>query len=181
MTHSIHTTPVIGFCAFSGTGKTTLLRKLIPLLRQRKLRLGVIKHAHHGFDVDHPGKDSFELRKADTYQTLISSAKRKALITEFDDQPEPTLAELIDDLDHAHIDLVLVEGFKHEHYAKIELHREALDKPYLHEQDVDIIAIAADHAVNSDRQLPLLDINQPEQIADFIYQRIYLTTQQNDD
>ena len=78
------------------------------------------------------------------------------------------------------IDLVLVEGFKSEHFAKIELHRAALAKPYLHEQDEDIIAIAADHAVNSAKQLPLLDLNQPEQIADFIYQKIYLKSQQTD-
>ena len=180
MNYSTDTSPIIGFAAYSGTGKTTLLRNLIPLLRQRQLRLGVIKHAHHDFDVDHPGKDSFELRKADSYQTLICSAKRKVLITEFYQQPEPTLEQLIDDLDHAQIDLVLVEGFKHEHFAKIELHRAALAKPYLHEQDEDIIAIAADHAVNSAKQLPLLDLNQPEQIADFIYQKIYLQSRQTD-
>ncbi|MBT3723091.1 MAG: molybdopterin-guanine dinucleotide biosynthesis protein B, partial [Gammaproteobacteria bacterium] len=121
--------PVIGFSAFSGTGKTTLLKKIIVLLRERDIRLAVIKHAHHDFEIDHPGKDSFELRKADAYQMLISSGKRKALITEFASfQQEPSLNELIDDLDHENIDLILVEGFKREHFAKIELHRESLNK-----------------------------------------------------
>lgn len=165
--------PVIGFSAYSGTGKTTLLTQLIPLLRLRKLRLAVIKHAHHGFDVDHPGKDSFELRKADVQQMLISSSKRKALITEFAQGPEPTLDELIHDLDHELLDLVLVEGFKKAHFAKIELHREALGKPYLFEQDEDIIALATDHPVTDDHQLPVLDMNQPQDIADFIYTMIY--------
>ncbi len=161
-------TPVIGFCAYSGTGKTTLLTRLIPLLRQKQLCLAVIKHAHHGFEVDHPGKDSFELRKAEACQVLISSARRKALITEFDDhRQEPGLAELLADLDHERIDLVLVEGFKHEHFAKIELHRRELGKPYMHPQDSDIIALATDHPVTTD--LPVLDVNQAEEIANFIY------------
>ena len=139
-------------------------------MRQKHLCLAVIKHAHHDFEIDHQGKDSFELRKADACQVLVSSAKRKALITEFDDsKTEPTLSELIAELDHTRLDLVLVEGFKQEHFDKIELHREALAKPYMHDQDPDIIALATDHPVLTD--LPLLDINNPAQIADFIYQR----------
>lgn len=165
-------TPVIGFSAYSGTGKTTLLKSVIPLLREKNLRLGVIKHAHHDFEIDHPGKDSFELRKADAFQVLISSRKRKALITEyFDDQEEPRLAELIAELEHDCIDLILVEGFKNEHFDKIELHREALARPYLYERDADIIALATDHPVST--ELPLLDINQPQAIADFIYKTVY--------
>lgn len=160
-------TPVVGFSAYSGTGKTTLLKQLIPLLREKQLRLAVIKHAHHGFEIDHPGKDSFELRKARACQVLISSARRKALVTEFDEgQQEPALGELLKDLDHGKIDLVLVEGFKRAHFSKIELHRSALGKPYLYEHDSDIIALAADHIVAS--HLPVLDINDPQQVADFI-------------
>lgn len=167
--------PVIGFSAYSGTGKTTLLTQLIPLLRAKNLRLGVIKHAHHDFEVDHPSKDSFKLRKADSYQTLISSARRKALITEFEqDQHEPNLTELINDLDHQHIDLILVEGFKKEHFAKIEIHRQELGKPYLFENDSDIIALAADHPVTTD--LPFLDLNQPENIAEYIFNEVYQTS-----
>jgi molybdopterin-guanine dinucleotide biosynthesis adapter protein len=165
-------TPVIGFSAYSGTGKTTLLKQVIPLLRECGIRLAVIKHAHEGFEIDHPGKDSFELRKADTYQVLISSGKRKALITEFSGQPEPTLGELIADLDHSRIDLVLVEGFKREHFDKIELHRSDLGKPYLYLQDQDIIAIATDHELAMVNTLPVFDINQPQQIAEFICNRL---------
>ena len=166
--------PVIGFSAYSGTGKTTLLKKIIVLLRQRDLRLAVIKHAHHDFEIDHPGKDSFELRKADAYQMLNSSSKRKALITEFASfQQEPTLNELINDLDHENIDLILVEGFKREHFAKIEIHRKSLDKPYLFENDSDIIALATDHPVNTTTDLMLLDMNKPEVIADFIFNLVY--------
>ena len=166
--------PVIGFSAYSGTGKTTLLKKIIVLLRQRDLRLAVIKHAHHDFEIDHPGKDSFELRKADAYQMLISSSKRKALITEFASfQQEPTPNELINDLDHENIDLILVEGFKREHFAKIEIHRKSLDKPYLFENDSDIIALATDHPVNTTTDLMLLDMNKPEVIADFIFNLVY--------
>ncbi|MBC8211442.1 MAG: molybdopterin-guanine dinucleotide biosynthesis protein B [Gammaproteobacteria bacterium] len=166
--------PVIGFSAYSGTGKTTLLKKIIVLLRQRDIRIAVIKHAHHDFEIDHPGKDSFELRKAGAYQMLISSARRKALITEFESfQAEPKLFELIDDLDHANIDLILVEGFKREHFAKIELHRAALNKPYLFENDQDIIALASDHNQDIQTDLQLLDLNKPEMIADFIYRLVF--------
>ena len=166
--------PVIGFSAYSGTGKTTLLKKIIALLRKRDIRLAVIKHAHHDFEVDHPGKDSFELRKADAYQMLISSGKRKALITEFASfQQEPSLNELIDDLDHENIDLILVEGFKSEHFAKIELHREQMHKPYLFKNDSDIIALATDHPVTEETDLMLLDLNQPEEISEFIFNLIH--------
>jgi len=166
--------PVIGFSAFSGTGKTTLLKKIIVLLRQRDIRLALIKHAHHAFEIDYPGKDSFELRKAGAYQMLISSATRKALVTEFEPfQEEPTLPDLINDLDHANIDLILVEGFKREHFAKIELHRAALNKPYLFQNDQDIIALASDHELKLETDLQLLDLNQPEMIADFIYRLVF--------
>jgi len=166
--------PVIGFTAVTGTGKTTLLKKIIVLLRKRDIRLAVIKRAHDDFDIDHPGKDSFELRKADAYQMLISSAKRKALITEFESyQQEPSLNELIDDLDHENIDLILVEGFKREHFAKIELHRKGLNQPYRYETDSDIIALATDHPVSPETDLMLLDMNQPESIAEFIFNLVY--------
>lgn len=165
-------TPVIGFSAYSGTGKTTLLKKLIPLLREKGLRLAVIKHAHHDFEIDHPGKDSFELRKAAANQVLISSARRKALITEFDaEQQEPSLEALIEELDHSNLDLVLVEGFKREHFNKIELNRASFQRPFLYPEDGDIIALATDREVPT--ELPVLDINQPGDIAEFIYQSVY--------
>jgi molybdopterin-guanine dinucleotide biosynthesis protein MobB len=179
MPNNKHQPPVIGFSAYSGTGKTTLLTKVIPLLRLCKLRLAVIKHAHEDFDIDQPGKDSFEIRKADTYQVLISSQKRKALITEYGDQPESSLSELIDDLDHSHLDLILVEGFKREHFDKIELHRADLNKPFLYQQDDDIVALATDQPVTMTKDLPLLDINKPEQIAGFICTRLNLVTEED--
>ena len=179
MNLAVNNTPIIGFSAYSGTGKTTLLKKVIPLLRLCHLRLAVIKHAHEGFEIDQPGKDSFEIRKADSYQVLISSAKRKALITEYGDQPEPGLQELIADLDHSRLDLILVEGFKREHFDKIELHRVALDKPYLYPQDNDIVALATDAPVILSKDLPLLDINKPEQIAGFICKRLNLVQEED--
>ena len=114
------------------------------------------------------------MRKADVYQTLISSSRRKALITEFEPyQPEPTLNDLIADLDHSNIDLILVEGFKQEHFAKIELHRAGLDKPFLFQHDDDIIALASDHPVDTRNDLLLLDMNDAQAVADFIYNLIY--------
>jgi len=171
----IRQTPVIGFCAYSGTGKTTLLKKVIPILRDRQLRIAVIKHAHHDFEIDHPGKDSIELRQAGAGQVLVSSRKRKALMVELeDDQVEPTLPELINDLDHSKLDLILIEGFKQEAYYKIELHRDRLNKPLLYKNDPNIIAIATDHVHSS--HLPVLDINQTEQIVDFMLEFVCLKT-----
>jgi molybdopterin-guanine dinucleotide biosynthesis protein MobB len=171
--------PIVGFAAYSGTGKTTLLTQLIPLLKLHKLRLAVIKHAHHDFDIDHPGKDSYELRHAGASQMLISSARRKALISEMDDLEEPALTDLISDLDKSRFDLILVEGFKSEHFAKIELHRTTLGKPFLYESDDDIIALATDQTVSTSKNMALLDLNQPQQIADFIYKTIYQPYHQN--
>jgi molybdopterin-guanine dinucleotide biosynthesis protein MobB len=158
--------PVLGFAARSGTGKTTLLTKLIPLLRSRGLEIGVIKHAHHQFDIDQPGKDSYRLRQAGARQTLIASDTRHALITEATETGDPSLAGLIAALDPELVDLVLVEGFRHEPYPKIELHRPALGKPLLSQSDPTIVAVASDAAV--DTELPRLDLNEPSQIADFV-------------
>jgi molybdopterin-guanine dinucleotide biosynthesis protein MobB len=158
--------PVLGFAARSGTGKTTLLTKLIPLLRTRGLEVGVIKHAHHQFDIDQPGKDSYRLRQAGARQTLIASDTRRVLITEAAVPADPSLAGLVAALDPGLLDLVLVEGFRHEPYPKIELHRPALGKPLLSRSDPTIVAVASDTAVVT--ELPLLDLNQPRQIADFV-------------
>jgi len=162
-----HAKPVLGFAAFSGTGKTTLLVKLLPLLLKRGIRVGMIKHAHHNFDIDTPGKDSYMLRKAGARQMLIASSRRRALMTETPEQQEPQLEELIKSLSLDSIDLVLVEGFKHLAFPKIELHRSELGKPLLHPEDSNIIALAADHAPDN-RDLPTLDINDADAIADFI-------------
>ena len=159
--------PVLGFAAFSGTGKTTLLEQLIPLLTARGIRVGMVKHAHHEFDIDKPGKDSYRLRKAGARQMLIASSQRQALMTENAAPQESRLDELITRLDLDDIDLVLVEGFKHVPFPKIELHRKELGKTLLHPNDADIIAVASDHLADCG-DLPALDINDPAAIAAFI-------------
>ena len=168
------TIPILGFCAYSGTGKTTLLRQIIPLLKQRGLRVSVIKHAHHDFDLDFPGKDSYELRKSGADQTVICTMTRMATITEFSrpDQ-EPDLQQIIDSLDHSRADIVLVEGYKDTRFPKIELHRAALRKPYLFDKDDSVIAIACDAQPPHDLSIPVLDINDIDSIAKFIYDDFY--------
>ena len=162
-------TPLIGFCAFSGTGKTTLLIQLIPILKARGIRLAVIKHAHHNFDVDQKEKDSYKLRHAGAKQMLISSAKRWALMSELDEQQdELTLCELIEQIDHKNIDLILVEGFKKEVFTKIELHRPSLGHPLMCIDDENIIALATDDVSNAPNNVVQLDINEPNEIATFI-------------
>lgn len=168
--------PLLGFCAFSGTGKTTLLSRLIPILRSGGIRIGVVKHAHHSFDIDHPGKDSFRLRQAGAAQMLIASRGRLAWIEELPPRGEedPTLGEILTRLDPAHLDLVLVEGFKRESFPKIELHRPSLGRPLIFPRDPDVIAIACDGPLNGPTAtIPQLDLNHPPEIADFV-QRWYL-------
>jgi len=172
MTSSI---PILGFSAYSGTGKTTLLRQLIPLLKARGLRVSVIKHAHHHFDLDFPGKDSYELRKSGADQTVICTTSRMATITEFD-QPadEPELHQIIASLDTERADIILVEGYKDIQFPKIELHREALGKPYLYINDDSFIALACDTEAPQGINIPVLDINDVEAIATHIYENYYL-------
>ncbi|MGZ8201391.1 MAG: molybdopterin-guanine dinucleotide biosynthesis protein B [Methylosarcina sp.] len=160
--------PILGFAAASGTGKTTLLEQLIPILRQHGLRVGLIKHSHHSFDIDHPGKDSFRLREAGANPVMLVSRKRRAVITEFDSQDEPRLDEQLEAFEQNGLDLILVEGFKSEPIPKIELHRIALKKPLLYPGDPNIIAIASDCPLTLPNPLVQLDINQPNQIAEFI-------------
>jgi molybdopterin-guanine dinucleotide biosynthesis protein B len=159
--------PVLGFAAWSGTGKTTLLRQLIPRLAERGLRTGVIKHAHHDFDIDIPGKDSYELRKAGAPQVLVASARRQALITETPGGNDPDLDALVARLDHDTLDLVLVEGFRHVAFPRMELHRHATGHPPLYPDDASIIAVACDHPLD-DCPLPVLDLNVPAAIGEFI-------------
>ncbi len=166
-------TPLVAFVAYSGTGKTTLLEQLIPWLRQREIRIATVKHTHHQFDIDHPGKDSYRMRAAGAQQVLVASRRRWALISEIgEEQAEPDLNQLLHALDHDHLDLVLVEGFKHEAIPKIELHRPALGKPLLCPDDAGIVAVASDAPVALPRQLPLLDINRVDTLGNFILQRI---------
>lgn len=160
--------PLLGFAAYSGTGKTTLLKQLIPLLRNTGLRLGVIKHAHHQVEVDQPGKDSYELRKAGAGQVLLASSRHWALMVDEQEAREPVLTELLTRLDRSRLDLVLVEGFRHLEFPKIELHRKDLGKPFLYPQDKSIVAIASDCSIEDGSGLQRLDLNDPLAIADYI-------------
>jgi molybdopterin-guanine dinucleotide biosynthesis protein B len=164
MNHS--TIPILGFAAASGTGKTTLLSQLLPLLKKANLRVGLIKHSHHDFEIDHAGKDSFELRKAGATTVAIVSKYRRAIIEEFENHLEPNLVDQIALFSSEKIDLLLVEGFRSEAFAKIELHRTELKKPFLHLNDPHIIAVATNSVLNTD--LPQLNLNKPTEIADFI-------------
>lgn len=157
--------PLLGFAAFSGTGKTTLLEAMLPKLVERGIRIAVIKHAHHNFDIDQEGKDSYRLRKAGASQMLISSRYRRALVTETPEE-EANLPHLISQLDQTALDLILVEGFKKLDFPKIELHREEVGKPWLHPDDSNIIAVAANIPANT--HLPQMDINNLDQITDFV-------------
>jgi len=159
--------PMLGFAAFSGTGKTTLLEQLIPQLTAQGIRIAVVKHAHHAFDIDKPGKDSHRLRKAGARQMLIASSQRTALMTENPAPREPRLDELVERLDLDAVDLVLVEGFKQVPFPKIELHRAALGKTLLFPDDPCIIGLACDHQPDTGT-LPLLNINDTAAIVSFI-------------
>lgn len=163
--------PVLGFCAHSsGIGKTTLLTQLIPALVSQGLRISVIKHAHHDFDIDHEGKDSYRLRQAGAVQMMIGSRQRWALMTELARTPhaenEPNLGHLLAQMDAKLTDLVLAEGFKHEAIPKIEVHRAHLGKPLLAEHDENIIAIATDTPLSIDK--PQIDLNNIDAMAAFI-------------
>lgn len=171
MTPSDSSTPVLGFAAYSGTGKTTLLLKLLPLLKGRGLHIGLIKHAHHDFDVDKPGKDSYELRKGGADRVLVASSRRWALMVERDQDENPRLEDLVDRIDRDGLDLILVEGFKLEAFPKIELYRPSLGYPPMYPQDASIVAVASDEPLAAPLTLPLLDINEPQSIADFILAR----------
>lgn len=160
-------TPVLAIAAWSGTGKTTLLKKLIPALCARGIRPGLIKHTHHNMDVDKPGKDSYELRKAGAAQTMVASRERWALMTETPDEAPLDLAYLVSRMDHSTLDLVLVEGFKHEAVAKILLFRSDAGHDVSElTLDEHVIAVVSDVAL--DVEVPVLDLNDEDRIAEFI-------------
>ncbi|MCU7906868.1 MAG: molybdopterin-guanine dinucleotide biosynthesis protein B [Candidatus Thiodiazotropha sp. (ex Epidulcina cf. delphinae)] len=167
--------PLLGFSAYSGTGKTTLLTRLLPILKNQGLRIAVVKHAHHLFEIDHPKKDSYALRKAGAAQMLVTSRGRMALISESDtSRPEPGLACMLGYLDPEALDLVLVEGFKREPFNKIELHRPSLGKPLLCHTDPNIVAVATDETINGvPHHLPILNLNNSQEIAGFIRQHMH--------
>ena len=161
---------IFGFAGYSGSGKTTLIEKLIPLFVKRGLRVSLIKHAHHTFDVDQPGKDSFRHRHAGCTEVLVTSSRRWALMHELRGAPEPTLKEQMERLSPC--DLLLVEGFKHEPISKLEVYRAEVGESMIHPHDSNIVAIASDAKVDS--QLPQLDLNAPEAIAAFVLKHVGL-------
>ncbi len=160
--------PVLGFAAYSGTGKTTLLKLLLPQLHARGLRIGVIKHTHHDFEIDTPGKDSYELRKAGADEMLLASGRRWALMADTGREGDPNLQDMLKRLDLANLDLILVEGFKHETFPKIELHRPSIGRPLIFPDDRTIIAVAADGELSQPTELPLLDLNDVSALTEFI-------------
>ncbi|TNY97066.1 bifunctional molybdopterin-guanine dinucleotide biosynthesis adaptor protein MobB/molybdopterin molybdotransferase MoeA [Vibrio parahaemolyticus] len=169
MKHTLNI-PILGFAAYSGTGKTTLLEALLPKLTEAGLRIGMLKHAHHNFDVDKPGKDSYRLRKAGASQMLIASRNRFALMTETP-EAEAEFEYLLTRFDEDKLDVVLVEGCKNIAFPKIELHREEVGKPWLYPHDDNIIAIASD-SVELDSELPQMNINDLDAIAQFVLQYV---------
>ena len=156
---------IIGLAGWSGSGKTTLITKAIPCLIARGCRISTLKHAHHGFDLDQPGKDSFMHRVAGATEVVISSAKRFAILHELRDEPEWDLPELLKKF--SPVDLVLVEGFKRDAFPKLEVHREANAKPLLHLDDPHIVAIAADRPLPQ-AKVPVLDLDDIDAICDLL-------------
>ena len=159
---------IFGLAGWSGSGKTTLLAKLIPALTAQGVRVSTIKHAHHEFDLDTPGKDSWVHRQAGATEVAVVSANRYAILHELRGAPEPTLEELLPRL--APVDLVLIEGFKRHRHDKLEIHRPALGKPLLAPDDPDIVAVASDAAI-ADLEIPRIDLNDVAAIAAFVRQR----------
>jgi molybdopterin-guanine dinucleotide biosynthesis protein B len=156
---------IIGLAGWSGSGKTTLLTKVLPRLIARGKRVSTLKHAHHAFDVDRPGKDSFEHRSAGATEVLVVSANRWALMHELRGQPEPGLHDLLDKL--SDVDLVLIEGFKRQKFPKLEIHRAENGKSLLHPEDDWIVAVASDSPLPQ-ATVPVVDLNDIEKIADLL-------------
>ena len=155
---------LVGLCGWSGAGKTTLLARLIPELRVRGYKVATIKHAHHDFDIDKPGKDSHIHREAGASEVLVASSRRWALVHELRDEAEPSLSDLLSHLSPVHF--VLVEGFKHDSHPKVEIHRAALGKPLLQPDDPCIRAVASD--MHMDVAVPVLNLNDPARVVDFL-------------
>ena len=155
---------VFGFAGYSGSGKTTLIERLIPLFTQRGVTVSLIKHAHHTFDIDRPGKDSYRHREAGCTEVLVTSSRRWALIHELRGAPEPPLEAHLQRLSPC--DLVLVEGFKRSAIPKLEVYRATVGEPLIHPHDANVVAIATDKRLET--KLPQFDLNAPEPIAEFV-------------
>lgn len=160
---------VVGFAGYSGSGKTTLVEQLIPALKLRGLRVSVVKHAHHTFDIDHPGKDSHRHREAGAFEVVVASNRRLALMREFEHEAQLSVHQLIAEL-YEGVDWVLVEGFKNSDLLKVEVWRAASGQPARYMDDDFIVAIATDDAsrLPQPTQRPVLDLNQPDSIAQWL-------------
>ena len=161
---------IFGFAGWSGSGKTTLIEQLIPRFVKHGLRVSLIKHAHHTFDVDHAGKDSYRHRQAGAQEILVTSSRRWVLMRELRGEAEPAFAELVKRISPC--DLLLVEGFKHAPIPKLEVWREQTGEPLLHPNDPHIVALASDAKVET--KLPLLDLNDIDGISKFILKKLEL-------
>ena len=159
---------VIGFAGYSGAGKTTLVERLIPVLRQRGLRVSVVKHAHHAFDMDTPGKDTWRHRQAGAFEVVVASSRRLALMREFEQTAHLTVHQLIAEL-YEGVDWVLVEGFKQSDLLKMEVWRAASSQPVRFTQDAFVVAVATDSVHDLPATaLEVLDLNDVEAIADWL-------------
>ena len=166
---------IIGFAAYSGTGKTTLIKKVVKTLKELNYRVSVIKHAHHNFDIDQPGKDSFEIRASGAENMLISSSKRWALMHENIGDSELKLIDLLKILKNLDSDIILIEGFKSENFPKIELYRKEIGKELLCTSDKNIVAIATDSDIKINNDIKILDINNTRQIVDYIIEYLHIS------
>jgi len=160
--------PILGFAGWSGAGKTTLIKQLIPALIQKGIQLSIVKHAHHSFDVDYPGKDSYLFRKAGARQTILASRHRWVLMDEHLQDQEPDLLDLIEHIDKKIVDLILVEGFREVPFPKIEVYRPSLGKAKLCENDEHIFALLTDQPIQIKRNIPILDLNDLDTISRFV-------------
>lgn len=160
---------VVGFAGFSGAGKTTLVEQLVAALRERGLRVSVVKHAHHSFDLDQPGKDTYRHRAAGALEVVVASSRRLALLREFEQEAQLTVHQLIAEL-YDGVDWVLVEGFKDSDLLKIEVWRPASGQPARYPHDDFIVAIATDSpdALPEPTLRPVMDLNNPDAVADWL-------------
>ena len=156
---------VMGIVGWSGSGKTSLVVEVLPILKRHGLKVSTMKHAHHRFDVDKPGKDSFRHREAGASEILVVTSSRWVLMHESREEPEPSIESLIERM--TPVDLLLVEGFKTHHHPKLEIHRESEGKPLLYQDDPEIVAVASDIPLTG-MKIPCLDLNDPSEVADFI-------------
>jgi molybdopterin-guanine dinucleotide biosynthesis protein B len=161
---------IFGFAGFSGSGKTTLIEQLIPLFVARGLRVSLIKHAHHSFDVDQPGKDSYRHRHAGATEVLVTSSRRWVLMHELRGEPEPAMDQVMKHMSPC--DLLLVEGYKRAAIPKLEVYRASVGEPLLSPHDAHIVAIATDAPLQT--RLPVLDLNRPDLIAEFVLKSVGL-------